>query len=38
MAVIEADIKVLIEEKFQAEKYKLLLDPADNFIWNCKNS
>ncbi len=34
MAVIEADIRILIEEEFKADRYKLLLDPADNFVWN----
>jgi len=32
MAVIEADIRILIEEEFKADRYKLLLDPADNFV------
>ena len=31
MAVIEADIRTLIEEEFREEFYRQLLDPIDNF-------
>jgi hypothetical protein len=31
MAVIEADIKTLIEEEFSRSKYEELLNPRDQF-------
>jgi hypothetical protein len=31
-AIIEADIKKLLEEKFYEKKYKALLEPPDVFI------
>ena len=32
MAVIEADIKVLVEEEFSEEVFRSLLNPPDNFV------
>ena len=31
MAMIEGDIRLLIEEEYRERKYKELLDPPDNF-------
>ena len=33
MATIEGDIRKLIEEEFEGQKFDLLLNPPDNFVW-----
>ncbi len=34
MAIIEADIKDLIKEKFDEKKYKNLIEPVDMYEWH----